>query len=68
MYELKKIRQQYGLTQGQLALLLDVPQSTVSRWETGAVEINTIKLIGIISVLKSNAHGTFNSNKERNSG
>lgn len=37
--ELRRRRRQLGLTQAELASALSVPQQTISRWETGAIEI-----------------------------
>ena len=37
--DLATIRQRLGLTQAELARLLDVPDSTVSRWERGLMAI-----------------------------
>lgn len=36
---LKEIRKQSGITQAQLAELLEVSQSTVCSWETGAAQV-----------------------------
>lgn len=33
--ELKQARKSLGLTQGQLAALMDIRQATISDWETG---------------------------------
>lgn len=40
-----------NLTQTQLAELLDVHQSTLSRWELGATALTTAQLIVICDVL-----------------
>ena len=53
MNEVKEIRKRYGMTQQQLAALLTVPQSTISRWETGKVKIDNVKFKGIIYVLEN---------------
>lgn len=42
--QLKTYRKASGITQAQLAELLDVGQSTVCNWETGAVKIPSDKL------------------------
>lgn len=36
---LKEIRKQSGITQVQLAELLEVSQSTICSWETGAAQV-----------------------------
>ena len=42
--KLKKIRKANGITQTQLAELMDVGQSTISGWENGSVNIPSDKL------------------------
>jgi DNA-binding transcriptional regulator YiaG len=37
--ELKRFRERFRLTQMELAAILDVKQSTIWRWESGAVTI-----------------------------
>lgn len=39
--KLKKLREQRGITQTELAALLNAPQQSVSNWETGRVTPNT---------------------------
>jgi len=35
-HPVKQIREDYGLTQGELGAIVDVPASFVAQWETGA--------------------------------
>jgi transcriptional regulator with XRE-family HTH domain len=37
--ELRAARKRLGLTQAQLAALLDIPQPTIARWERGTIAI-----------------------------
>lgn len=43
--ELKQRRQKLGLTQTDLANLWEVPQSTISRWESGKHKIEHAKIL-----------------------
>ncbi|XQQ05183.1 MAG: helix-turn-helix domain-containing protein [Leptolyngbya sp. IPPAS B-1204] len=39
MVRLKQCRTEVGLTQQQLAAMLDTPQQTIARWESGKAAI-----------------------------
>lgn len=43
---IKKLRKQLGLTQVEMAKLLDVTQATISAWENGACPSAIEKLAG----------------------
>jgi transcriptional regulator with XRE-family HTH domain len=45
--KIREFRQRMGLTQAELGRVLDVPQSTVARWETGFSEPSA-KHIGLM--------------------
>lgn len=47
----KELRERAGLTQIQLAAALNVSQSTVSQWETGAALPTTDKLPKLAEIL-----------------
>jgi transcriptional regulator with XRE-family HTH domain len=56
--DIKSYRTDLGLTQEELAEKLGVTQSTVSRWETGELEINirtTLSLDALRMQLKAKA-------------
>lgn len=50
--ELAALRESKGWSQTRLAQALEVPQSTVSRWETGAHPIDRRTAIAIRCVLE----------------
>jgi DNA-binding transcriptional regulator YiaG len=43
--ELKTWRRKVGVTQQQLAILLDIPPLTISGWETGRIPIKRPRLL-----------------------
>lgn len=51
MLNLKFARMKKGLTQKQLAELMNVEYATISRWETGVNNISSNKLIQLSKIL-----------------
>lgn len=52
---LKELRIENNLTQGQLAKLLFVDQTTVSDWETRGKEPSYITLVKLVKILNTTA-------------
>ena len=55
MDELKAIRSQLGLTQIEFAKLLDLHQSTISKFETGELPLDRRTLLAAQALLKAAA-------------
>lgn len=51
MNGLKKMREKMAITQGELAAMVDVDRSTITKWETGASHPRVELLPKIASVL-----------------
>jgi len=49
--ELKALRKQAGLTQEQLAGLLNKSRMTIQRWESGRVKLDKTKALAIRAVV-----------------
>lgn len=45
--ELKQIREALRLSQADLGSLMDVPQATISRWESGKVTIERPRMLAL---------------------
>jgi len=56
-HEVETLRTQLGLTQGQLAKMLDVHPTTVWRWESGQVEPSTATMIALRAMASLQARG-----------
>ena len=52
---LKKLRKEKGITQEQLAEILNVSGRTVSRWETGASDPSTSNLLTLAKLFNTTA-------------
>ncbi|MDX2094416.1 MAG: helix-turn-helix transcriptional regulator [Alphaproteobacteria bacterium] len=57
---LVKARLAVGVTQAELALLLEKPQSFVSKYENGQRRLDIIEFITVYRVLKVDARKIFN--------
>jgi len=53
---LREVRQEAGLTQAQVAERLDVPQSFVSKYESGERRLDVIELRHVAEVIGTSAH------------
>jgi DNA-binding transcriptional regulator YiaG len=49
--QLRIIRREHGLTQEQLAQMLDVPRTTVCKWETGVYRMTRRDAIAVVHVI-----------------
>lgn len=49
--EIRKLRKSAGLTQGELADLIGVDHSTISRWERGIEDIGLYQLLQVFDAL-----------------
>lgn len=54
---LRDYRREHGLTQVDLARLLDLPQPTISRWETGASQIEHGRMLELALLAIANGYG-----------
>ena len=67
-YDIAKRREDVGVSQEELAGELGVPQSSVSRWESGKVHPRPEKLAQIKQVLSTTTTGYVNRNRQTNIG
>jgi DNA-binding transcriptional regulator YiaG len=49
--QVRTLRKEYGLSQKQLADMLDVPQATVSKWETGVYRMTRRDALAVAHVI-----------------
>lgn len=52
MKTLKEVRKQYNITQQQLANIINVKQCNIARWESGRIELGSLKFEGIKAILE----------------
>lgn len=53
MTNLKRIRKEKGFTQNQLAAVLGVNQTTLSRYESGALDINKAEVVVVYNMART---------------
>lgn len=53
--ELRQLREQAGLTQTQLALLIKRPQSFVAKYEAGERRIDVVEFLQLMRALRADA-------------
>lgn len=62
--EIRFARKALGLTQARLAALLDVKQETVSRWESGSLDMSRVSRLALLAVVRdSSALQRFEKNE-----
>lgn len=67
MSNIKHYREKQGLTQGQLAVSLNVTQSAVAKWETGDAAPRSEKLIKLSRLFGCSIDDLLNNNKHHTS-
>lgn len=55
MLKLKEIRENRGLTQSQVAKIIDVDRSEISRYESGDRKLNQDQIVELVKALNTTA-------------
>lgn len=65
MNQIRKYRQKRNLKQSELALLVGVNRTAVTKWESGEAEPRTSRLLKIADVLRCSVDDLLNNRKRK---